>query len=217
MILPGIIAAASAQDVVVPVPTGAPHRYWSILTISNRSSSQVYVGNMELREWPGGEDLTGTTGLAITDSVRADYSAEAAFNEIWPLAVSSRSGFSTSLRRNGWSPVTRVGSYIGWDFGQGVERVIREVAIQVTNFDSTGQLAPQEFTLRHSDDGASWTDVETFDVGRHGSSGTEKLATVTDADQQTALETHSVGVVAILGNRPSQLAVDQVEVVAILT
>lgn len=124
---------------------GGGHRYWRInVSANNGHATATQFIEVELRESPGGSDVTGsgtaTAGGGFTSSTPAN-----AFDN---NAATSYAPSGTS----GW---------LKYDFGAGNGKNIVEVGIMAVSATggTTFTAAPKDFTLEWSDDDSSWTDA----------------------------------------------------------
>jgi hypothetical protein len=130
--------------------TGVPHRYWRISPLTSGNASYVGMGDLEMREEALGADVT-SEAQAMEGSRFSSQFAELAFdaNPTGTHWLTAKSNPAADI-------------WIGQDFGDGVERVIKEIQITArlhgTNFNQT----PDTFTIDHSDDGVNWSILETF-------------------------------------------------------
>lgn len=116
---------ASADD--------TPHRYWRLWITDTQNSSPPYLTELEMRSTIGGTDQTGS-GTAMATS----GTASAAFDN------------STTQ----WSGPS-LPCYIGYDFGAGVTKIIREVAL-TSGSSGMASYMPTVFLVQWSDDGVTW-------------------------------------------------------------
>lgn len=124
------------------VPAGrtlGAHRYWRMNITTNRGGGFLAIAEMELRTTFGGADVTGSgTAIASGSNGGAEVPASAFDNNTgtnWAVAGSA--------------------AWIGYDFGAGNDKDIREIKI---NMPSSGTSNfPKDFSLDWSDDGSVWT------------------------------------------------------------
>jgi hypothetical protein len=128
-------------------PTG--HRYWRILSSSNSyggsNPNQIVVGEVEMREAPGGDVCTGGTASADSQPF-GGFEADKAFDN---------NGDSTA-----WAGADNAGPthWLKYDFGVGNPKSIVEVAIM--GKDDGGNTLTQcfgAFEVQWSDDNSAWT------------------------------------------------------------
>jgi hypothetical protein len=122
-------------------PSG--HRYWRLNVTTNHGNSSTQFMEVELRETPGGADVTGS-GTASGGGGFTGSTASQAFD---------------NNDATGYNPTGSSG-WLKYDFGTG--KNIVEVAIKAnTTGNATFAAAPKDFTLEWSDDDSSWTVQDT--------------------------------------------------------
>lgn len=120
----------------------ASHRYWRILCrVPSGSGSFFGLSEVELRETPGGADVTGS-GTASASSTQAGAPAQAFDNNTT----------TTMWQADYTSPNSE---WLKYDFGAGTKKDITEVVLYP---DKDGvQRTPGEFDIQWSDDDVAWT------------------------------------------------------------
>lgn len=159
---PFMLFAAGGGGLGPYVPTGqtlGAHRYWRVNMTTNHGGGFLAVAEMELRTSFGGADETGS-GTAIASSATDGAAADAFDN--------NGSTFWANNTSSAW---------LGYDFGIGVTKDIREVSMTMPSFATSN--TPKDFTIDWSDDGSAWTavlaaSVSVVDWG--GASGTKLFA-----------------------------------------
>lgn len=121
---------------------GTPHRYWRLNVTTNYGNATTLFEEVELREAPGGADVTGS-GTASGGGGYTGGAPSAAFDGSTALAYNP-SGSS------GW---------LKYDFGLGNDKAIVEVALITGNTTLTALI--KNFTLEWSDDDSAWTTQDT--------------------------------------------------------
>ena len=134
------------------------HRYWRLLVTSVVSGSYATIGEIEMRETSGGSDATGS-GTASASSYHAGYEPGNAF---------ANNGVAYA---NSWvSQASPTPHWIQYDFGAGQEKNIQEYVIQSAS--TVQNEVPTGWDFQYSDDGTSWTTIDTRSGITLGLSGT---------------------------------------------
>lgn len=125
---------------------GAAHAYWRIKITASNDSTYVNVTELEFRDAVGGVDqATGGTSICGSSYFGGTGS------EVWDgNTTSGRWGAET----NGVSLGT---AWVGYHFSAPVD--VKQVALTCSGFDTQ---APTAFNLEWSDDGVTWTVLESF-------------------------------------------------------
>jgi hypothetical protein len=124
---------------------GGGHRYWRINVSTNHGNAATNFVEVEMRETPGGSDVTGS-GTASGGGGFTGGTAASAFDNNEGTAY-------IPTGTSGW---------LKYDFGSGNAKDIVEVALKVNDAGfATFAAAPKDFTIEWSDDDSSWTVSET--------------------------------------------------------
>jgi hypothetical protein len=112
---------------------GRAARYWRVYIYTTSNGNTPTISELEMRTTPGGANqCTGGTAIASGGSA-ASNAFDGNTGTSWPGNVSS-------------------GSWIGYDFGAGVQKEITEIALR----NGSGSLSPIEFAVDYSDDGLTY-------------------------------------------------------------
>lgn len=153
-------------------PTGTAYRYWALFSgfLSASVSANFQLAEIEFRESIGGPNAA-VSGTAISSS---------SFSGSFLPANAFDNNTSTIAALSG-----KIG-YIGYDFGNGAQKVIRQVSIKTS---TAGTQGPKTAVLCGSNDGTDWTAVNvlSFNGG----------AALADSTQYT------VGVTELAANEPA--------------
>lgn len=125
----------------------AAHRYWR-LYLRHHASGYLGAANIEFRSSIGGADLcSGGTVLYSTQYNSTTASAANAFD-----SDGATEWATTSQSANAFS-------FIGYDFGAGVEVDIVEILWRASTLPVR---SPQDFVLQYSDNGSAWVSYCAF-------------------------------------------------------
>jgi len=114
-------------------------RYWRLYCL--HGSSNVQLSNLEFREEVGGPDVTGNVGGSAI--------ASGQYNSSYTPSNAFDSGSSK------WAENGDFDAWIGWDFGSGEERSIREIVHTPVSGLSSQRI--RQALVEFSDDGVNWT------------------------------------------------------------
>jgi hypothetical protein len=140
----------------------AAHRYWRIHSYANDIVGATTVAELELRASEGGGDETGS-GTPSASNVGFGAAANAFDNDTGTF----------------WGATTSLDEWLAYDFGDGNDVDIVEVAITARS-GSYWTQCPGSFSLDYSDDGTNWTRKYFF-----------KLLHYTDGEQKVLNSAHS--------------------------
>lgn len=122
----------------------AAHRYWQVNMTAADGGAEFRLSQIQFRTAAGGADVTqGSGGTASASST--SFGAPGNLFDTDPT--------------NGWGRSVSSGRSVTFDFGSGNAKDIVEFAIGAW---SDPTMAPKDFTLRHSDDGVTFTTAATY-------------------------------------------------------
>jgi hypothetical protein len=133
----------------IPYPAsaggGGGHRYWRINQTTNHGNASTQFIEVEMRETPGGSDVTGSGTASGGGGFTGSTPANAFDNTLGAAYVPTGA--------SGW---------LKYDFGLGNAKNIVEVAIKAasaTGSQTNFAAAPKDFTIEWSDDDSAWTQL----------------------------------------------------------
>lgn len=139
---------------------GLGARYWRLNTTANNGSSNLAIGDVQLRNKVGGTSVA-TGGTASASTTNGGYVAANGFD-----------GSAATL----WNASTSSG-WLKYDFGSGNEKTITEFVVQ-SRSDGYTSDAPKDFTLEYSSDNTVWFTVATITNQTGWTAGQSRTFTV---------------------------------------
>jgi hypothetical protein len=136
----------------------AAHRYWRLYITAAQSSAETDLAEFYLCTTVGGASVA-TGGTA---------SADTTFSGTYVPANAFDGNNTTSWA----SASTAMPHWLQYDFGAGNAKDIVQWGIQSIFTSGYSQYTPKDFSLQYSDDGTTWTALDTI-VGAVGWTGTE--------------------------------------------
>lgn len=125
------------------------HRYWRLLVLANRGGwTEVRLGGIELRETPGGPNLSVSGNGTPSASSASSFPASNAF------FLSQDPGYYWQSTSPDGPPT----AWIKWDFGAGNAKAIRNLVLYAAG-DTAYGYDITDFVFQHSDDNSTWTDA----------------------------------------------------------
>jgi hypothetical protein len=141
---------------------GDSYRYFRLDITANNGANNLNISEFEVRTSAGGASvLTGGTPSASENTFPSTNGPEKAFDgsstTFWATAASSTTG------------------WLQYDLGLGNEVVAAEYAVQIA---TSTTRTPRDFTLQGSNDGSSWTVLDTRTSETWTSAAQKKVFTV---------------------------------------
>lgn len=125
---------------------GSGHRYWRVFVTQNAGhATNTQIDEVEFHATVGGADITGS-GTPIDGGSGA------------LIGGTTVAGAFDNDNNAGWGRSSATNVWIGYDFGSPVS--VAEFLIRSDN--TAFNTAPQSFSLDWSDDGSTWTTVDSY-------------------------------------------------------
>lgn len=128
----------------------AAHRFWRVLILTGGNGSFYAIAELEMATAANGANVC-TGGTPVKSGERVGFEATKAFDGIKGVSGST----------NCWSVAQAANQYLGYDFGVGVTKDIREIRMW-SRGDSFYTQMLQDFRVQYSDDGSTWTTAVEF-------------------------------------------------------
>lgn len=155
-------------------PETASARYWRVRITKTRTADAFFanLAEIQLRATVSGADQTGSGTASSSSNHDASTNAAKAFDDNASTFWSSAGG--------GVSP-----QWIQYDFGTSTE--VKELYLQAGNSAARADRAPEDFSVQYSDDGSTWTTLDTFTGEAAWSSGESRTYTLSDVTPPATL------------------------------
>lgn len=132
--------------------SASAHRHWRLLISSTTTGTAAGFAELELRAYIGSSDLTGTG--TVSASSQYDGVTYPATNAVDNNTATAWNSAISGADVGAW--------WWAYDFGAGNTYEIGELAITATGTSGGGTVAPSAFAFQYSDNGSSWTTLQSY-------------------------------------------------------